>query len=179
MPGAAVRAYIGLGANLGEPRAAIDAALAAIAALPRTTLVARSSHYRSAPVDAPGPDFINAVAAVDTRLEAPVLLQALHRIEQDRGRERAFHHAPRTLDLDLLTFGDERRADPRLTLPHPRLHLRAFVLEPLAELLPDLQLPLLGSIEPWRERACDQKIERLDPYNPAAASVTTPFKSPA
>jgi len=131
-----VTACIGLGANLGEPVRALQQALAALAGLPHTRLVRSSRFYRSAPVDAGGPDFINAVAVVETRLDAMELLEALQSIESAAGRERPYRHAPRTLDLDLLLYGSAHIASPTLTVPHPRLRERAFVLLPLAEVMP-------------------------------------------
>jgi 2-amino-4-hydroxy-6-hydroxymethyldihydropteridine diphosphokinase len=133
-----VRAYIGLGANLGDPLPALQAALAALAALPDTTLERSSRIYRSAPVDAGGPDYFNAVACVATRLPAPQLLARLQAIEQGAGRQRPYRNAPRTLDLDLLLYGSARIASPLLTVPHPRLRERAFVLLPLADIAPEL-----------------------------------------
>jgi len=141
-----VRACIGLGANLGDGPATLAEARDAIAALPHTRLQAYSSLYRSAPIDAGGPDYWNAVALVDTQLTAHTLLDALQRIEQAHGRERPFHHAPRTLDLDLLLYGDERIETPDLVVPHPRLHERAFALLPLAEVWPDAQIPGRGTV---------------------------------
>lgn len=157
----ALRAWVGLGANLGDARATLAAALDALAALPGTRLAAQSSIWRSAPVEARGPDFLNAVAALDTTLAPLDLLAALQAIEVRHGRERPYHHAPRTLDLDLLLHGDSVLRTPSLTLPHPRLHLRAFVLEPLAELAPNLILPGLGPLAHWRAAAADQVVERL------------------
>lgn len=157
------RAYVGIGANLGDPRSAVEGALAALDRLPATRCTARSSLYRSAPVDATGPDYVNAVAAVDTRLPAEALLARLHEIEQAGGRERPYRNAPRTLDLDLLLWGERICATPALVLPHPRLHLRAFVLEPLAEIAPDLRIPGLGPIAVWRDLARDQVVERVPP----------------
>lgn len=156
-----VRAWVGLGANLGDARATLSAALDALAALPNTSLAARSSCWRSAPVDASGPDYLNAVAGLDTGLSPEALLAALQAIEADHGRTRPYHHAPRTLDLDLLLHGDVVLQSERLTLPHPRLHLRAFVLEPLAELAPDLVIPGQGPLAPWRAEASAQVVERL------------------
>jgi 2-amino-4-hydroxy-6-hydroxymethyldihydropteridine diphosphokinase len=156
-----VRAWVGLGANLGDPRATLAAALDALGRVPGTRRVAVSSWWRSAPVEAQGPDFVNAVAALDTTLSAHDLLAALQAIEARYGRERPYPNAPRTLDLDLLLYGDTVLHTPDLTLPHPRLHLRAFVLEPLAELAPDLVLPGLGPLAPWRAAASDQVVERL------------------
>ena len=134
----AVTAYVGVGANLGDARSAVAAGLHALAALPDTHLVARSSLYRTAPVDAGGPDYVNAVAELRTRLAAPQLLDALQVLEQRAGRERPWRNAPRTLDLDLLLYGSARIDSPALSVPHPRMHERAFVLVPLREIAPAL-----------------------------------------
>jgi 2-amino-4-hydroxy-6-hydroxymethyldihydropteridine diphosphokinase len=159
---AAVRAFIGVGANLGDAPATVRAALQALGRLPDTRLVACSSLYRSAPIEASGPDFINAVAELHTTLPALALLHLVQAIEQDRGRIRSVRNAPRTLDLDLLSYGDAALRSDELTLPHPRAHLRAFVLLPLAEIDPQLTLPGLGPIGPWIECSAGQDIERLD-----------------
>lgn len=156
-----VRAYIGLGANLGDARATLASALEALAALPATRPVAQSAHYRSAPVDATGPDYINAVAVLDTAMAPEALLTALLGIEARHGRVRSAPNAPRTLDLDLLAYGDEVRQSPTLVVPHPRLHLRAFALLPLLEVAPQLRLPGLGELEAWRTSVSGQRIERL------------------
>jgi 2-amino-4-hydroxy-6-hydroxymethyldihydropteridine diphosphokinase len=131
-------AYIGLGANLGEPRQAVLDAMDAIASLPGTRLAQRSRLYGSAPVDAGGGDYVNAVVQVHTTLTPHALLQALHGIEQSAGRARPYRNAPRTLDLDLLLYGTQHIHDTALTVPHPRMGERAFVLRPLADLTPDL-----------------------------------------
>ena len=156
-----VDAYIGLGANLGDAAAAIGTAWQALAALPRTQLVARSSLYASAPVDAQGPEYINAVAHLRTGLPALELLLALQQIENQAGRQRPYHHAPRTLDLDLLLHGTTVCHTPQLTLPHPRLHLRRFVLWPLHEIAPQLQLPGLGLLQQWLPLVAEQVVRRL------------------
>ena len=148
-------AYVALGANLGQARATVLRAMDDLAVLPRTRLVARSSLYRSAPVDASGPDFINAVVAIDTELAPEALLLEMQRIELGAGRERPYRNAPRTLDLDLLYHGDVHMATPALTLPHPRLAERAFVLLPLAEIAPSRVTPAQLA------RVADQVIERL------------------
>lgn len=153
------RAYIGLGANLGDAAGQVEAALAALAAEPGCRLVARSALYRSAPVDAAGPDYINAVAALDTTLGPSALLARLQAIEQRFGRERPYANAPRTLDLDLLLHGQSLLDSPALTLPHPRLHCRAFVLLPLAEVAPDLQIPGLGPVGGLLASVAGQAIE--------------------
>ncbi len=158
---AATVAYIGLGANLGDARAALDSARAALDALPGTRLVSASSLYRSAPIDARGPDFLNAVVRLETRLDAPALLAGLQGIEAAHGRERPYRNAPRRLDLDLLLYGDAVIASPTLTVPHPRLHERAFVLVPLAELAPTLRLPGRGAIAALLPDVAGQRIDRL------------------
>lgn len=157
-----MRAWVGLGANLGDARAALAAAFAALDVLPGTRLVRRSSLWRSAPVDAAGPDFHNAVAELDTALAPAELLAALHAIEAAHGRERPYRNAPRTLDLDLLFYGEELIDTPSLVVPHPRAHLRAFVLRPLLELEPGFEHPRLGPLAPWSAAAADQAIECLD-----------------
>ncbi len=137
-------AYVGLGANLGDTRTTLQTALDALGTLPGTKLMARSSFYATAPVDADGPDYLNAVAALETTLEAPALLAALQAIELAYGRARSVRNAPRTLDLDLLLFGDEIIDLPQLTVPHPRMHERAVVLAPLAEIAPEIVIPCRG-----------------------------------
>lgn len=161
-----VTAYIGIGANLGDAPATVAAAVAALGHLPDGRLLRVSSAYRTAPVDAGGPDYVNAVAALATTLSPEALLTALQGIEQAFGRQRPYHHAPRTLDLDLLLHGDVVCATPRLTLPHPRLHLRAFVLQPLLEIAPELAAPGLGALAAWLPATAGQSIEKLGP--PAA-----------
>ncbi|GHD01621.1 2-amino-4-hydroxy-6-hydroxymethyldihydropteridine pyrophosphokinase [Pseudorhodoferax aquiterrae] len=133
----AVTAFVGLGANLGAARASVLAALEQLAALPATRLVRASSLYRSAPMDAGGPDYINAVAELATELAPLELLDALQALETAAGRERPYRNAPRTLDLDLLLYGSTEIDLPRLQLPHPRMTERAFVLVPLAEIAPE------------------------------------------
>lgn len=136
-----VGVHVALGANLGDAAQTVRAALAALDCLPQTRLLRASSLYRTAPWEAQGPDFINAVAALETRLTAPDLLTALQALEQAAGRERPYLNAPRTLDLDLLTYGTGRVDSARLTVPHPRLWERAFVLVPLAEITPEAVPP--------------------------------------
>src|SRR5690606_13399439 len=137
-----IRAYVGLGSNLAEPATQVRQAVAALAALPQTTLAGCSPFYRTAPVGPQDqPDFINAVAAIDTALAPLALLDALQALEQAAGRERLRHWGERTLDLDLLLYGDEQIRHPRLSVPHPHMTERAFVLVPLAPLAPPLILP--------------------------------------
>ncbi len=155
-------AYIALGANLGDPASTVRAAFAALAELPGSRLVRSSSLYRTAPVGiTEQPEFVNAAAELATGLEPEALLDALLAVEQTFGRVRAARNGPRTLDLDLLLYDDRQLDLPRLTLPHPRLHLRAFVLQPLAEIAPELQLPGRGSVAAWLPAVANQGIVRL------------------
>jgi 2-amino-4-hydroxy-6-hydroxymethyldihydropteridine diphosphokinase len=150
-----VIAYVGLGANLGDAAAAVRAAIATLGDLPGTRVVRASSLYRTAPHEASGPDFINAVAQVETRLDAMELLSRLQAMESEAGRERPYRNAPRTLDLDLLLYGGARISSERLTLPHPRMTERAFVLVPLAEIAP----ALVGRAQ--LDAVANQRIERV------------------
>lgn len=162
-------AWIGLGSNLpgeqGDPRAMLALAREAIAALPGTRTLACSALYRSPPFEAEGPDFFNQVLQVQTRLPAPALLQALLDIETSAGRQRPYRNAPRTLDLDLLLYGTQTVDSAFLTLPHPRMSQRLFVLMPLAEIDPQLQVPGQGTASALlaRLRITDpeQRCERL------------------
>jgi 2-amino-4-hydroxy-6-hydroxymethyldihydropteridine diphosphokinase len=131
-----VTAYIALGANLGDPQATILKAVNDLVLIHGVSLIKCSSLYQTAPLDAGGPDYVNAVVEVQTILTAPALLAQLQELEQAAGRQRPFHNAPRTLDLDLLTYGDARIQSEALTIPHPRMGERAFVLVPLAEIAP-------------------------------------------
>lgn len=158
-----ISAYIGLGSNEGDPRTQVLQAFTDLAALPATRLVGRSRLYRSAPCDAPGqPDFVNAVAALETELTAAELLDALQAIEARHGRERPHHNAPRTLDLDLLLFGETAFASPLLILPHPRMHERAFVLRPLLDLDPRAEVPGRGAARELLRACAAQRIEPMD-----------------
>lgn len=134
---APVLAYVALGGNLGDAKTTVCHAMDQLADLPHTRLCMRSSLYRTAPVDASGPDFINAVVALHTGLTAPALLLALQQIESRFGRQRSYQNAPRTLDLDVLLYGSAHIHSANLVVPHPRMGQRAFVLLPLAEIAPD------------------------------------------
>ena len=163
LPRRSVTAYVALGANLGDARQRVREALDALALLPETQLTNSSHVYRTAPHEAQGPDFFNAVARIETRLTAPDLLGALQAIENQAGRLRPYLHAPRTLDLDLLFYGDAQVLSPRLTVPHPRWRDRAFVLFPLADVWPERVSPedLM--------RVAGQGIERLPEDAPGVA----------
>jgi 2-amino-4-hydroxy-6-hydroxymethyldihydropteridine diphosphokinase len=167
-PADAVTAYVALGANLGDPHAALLGAMNALAGLPLTQVTRRSSLYQTAPLagagDLPGPaaggDYINAVVEVQTALSAPELLRQLQTLEQAAGRERPYRNAPRTLDLDLLLYGSSRIDSAQLTVPHPRIRQRAFVLVPLAEVAPNL-VP-----QAQLDAVAGQAIRRLDGDQP-------------
>ena len=140
-------AYVALGSNLQEPQRQLQAGFAALGRLPDTQLIAQSSLYRSAPVGyVEQPDFVNAVAAIRTALAPQALLAALLAIEREHGRVRDFPNAPRTLDLDIALYGNEVIHEPGLSIPHPRMIERAFVLLPLAEIAPDAQVPGHGRV---------------------------------
>jgi len=150
-----VVAYVGLGANLGDARTTLEQALRDLDRYSGLRVLRASSFYRTAPIDAGGPDYLNAVAEIATTLTAPAMLAQLQAIEAAHGRERPYRNAPRTLDLDLLLFGTATIDSPALTVPHPLLHERAFVLLPLAELAPD-------RVErAWLRAVADQRIERV------------------
>lgn len=153
-------AYIGIGANLGDASANVDDALARLARLDGCTLLAASSKYRTAPIDSSGDDYINAVARIDTPLTAPALLEALHGIELAHGRERPYRNAPRTLDLDILLYGDERIDLPSLHIPHPRMLDRAFVLVPLLEIAPEVVVPGRGPASAYLAAVSSQGIDK-------------------
>jgi 2-amino-4-hydroxy-6-hydroxymethyldihydropteridine diphosphokinase len=157
-------AYVALGANLGDAGATVRDAIAALDRLPATRVGAVSSLYRTAPhgVDDDQPDYVNAVVQVTTRLVPEALLQLLHRVERAHGRTRGARNAPRTLDLDLLLYDSRRFATPAVAVPHPRMHERAFVLRPLAEIAPDLSIPGRGDVRALLDRVAGQRVERCD-----------------
>ncbi len=159
-------AYVGLGSNLEGPREQLERALQALARLPHTTLLASSPLYRSTPMGpAEQPDYVNAVARLETDLAPLELLDALQATERQQGRVRGPERwGPRTLDLDLLLYDDRRLDSPRLTLPHPGLHQRAFVLYPLHDVAGDgLELPGLGPLGELLARCPPDGLQRLDP----------------
>lgn len=163
-----VRCYIGLGSNLAGPVEQVRAALGALAAVPESRLAGHSALYRSPPMGPPGqPDYVNAVAALDTDLGPEALLDALQAIETDQGRRRDGERwGPRTLDLDLLLYGDRTLTTPRLTLPHPGVAERAFVLVPLCELEPGLALPDGRRVCDRAAAVGDAGLERIGPPGP-------------
>lgn len=155
-------AFVGLGSNLDDPHHQLQRAFVALANLPDTCMTARSSLYRSAPLGyADQPDFVNAVARIETALTPQSLLQSLLDIEHVHGRERTFRNAPRTLDMDILLYDDLQMHEPGLTIPHSQMHLRAFVLQPLLEITPHANIPGLGSAQHALRQCKDQTLERL------------------
>jgi 2-amino-4-hydroxy-6-hydroxymethyldihydropteridine diphosphokinase len=159
----AVTAYIGLGGNMNDPEGHLARGLEELEALPQTRVTGRSRLYRSAPVGyLDQPDFVNAVARIQTELSPESLLVELLAIELRHGRRREFPNAPRTLDLDLLLYGNEILSTARLTIPHPRMGERGFVLLPLLELAPDIVIPGQGPARMLAERCRDQRVTPLD-----------------
>ena len=155
-------AYIGLGSNVGEPQAQVARALRELEGLPDTRLIRHSSLYETEPVglrDQPG--FINAVAIVETALSPRALLDGLLALEHLHGRVRAVKNGPRTLDLDILLYGNMRVHEDGLTIPHPRMHERGFVLEPLLEVDADCKIPGLGRAAQFRKQALDQGVKKI------------------
>jgi len=152
--------FVGLGANLGDPAASIRHAIAALDGIPRTRVVRQSRLYRSPPWGNPDqPDFANAVVELETEQAPEALMRSLLSIESDSGRVRdGQRNQPRTLDLDLLMYGQQRSVAPELTLPHPRMHQRAFVLVPLAEIAPEAEIPVLGKVESLLQRIDTQAV---------------------
>lgn len=161
MSGMKVSCYIGIGANLGDAAANVRQAIARLDQLPDSQLVAQSSLFRTAPVNADGDNYINAVVRIETMLAPMDLLQALQAIEQEQGRERPFRNAPRTLDLDLLLYGQQTISSESLVVPHPRMTLRAFVLIPLLQIDPFITIPGQGPAHALVPAVADQAIQKI------------------
>ncbi|MEQ4617921.1 MAG: 2-amino-4-hydroxy-6-hydroxymethyldihydropteridine diphosphokinase [Corticimicrobacter sp.] len=157
-----IQAWIGLGANLGNPLVTLQMALRELAQAGDVIVQATSPFYRTAPVDSSGPDYVNAVTRIVTSLAPHVLLALLQRIEQQHGRQRPYQNAPRTLDLDLLLYGKLRIDDDTLVVPHPRMHLRAFVLRPLLD-IEETDMMIEGQpLQQWLARLGDtQPLQKL------------------
>ena len=158
-------AYIALGANLGDPEDTLQAAVEALRSIERSSFAGVSPMYRSAPIDCEGPDFVNAVVRIETGLEPFGLLLHLQDLEMMLGRKRRSgekRNVPRKVDLDLLLLGDLRVRSAPLTLPHPRMHQRAFVLRPLLDLDPAAVAPALGRLDRYLDAVASQRIERID-----------------
>jgi 2-amino-4-hydroxy-6-hydroxymethyldihydropteridine diphosphokinase len=156
-----ITAYIGIGANLGDARAMVEYAITKLRSLPQTQFEQASSLFITAPIDSSGDDYINAVVAINTELEALALLEHLQALELSCGRERPYRNAPRTLDLDLLLYGQHIIDVPHLNVPHPRMTERAFVLIPLLQLNPFVQIPGKGAAHQFAPAVADQGIRKL------------------
>jgi 2-amino-4-hydroxy-6-hydroxymethyldihydropteridine diphosphokinase len=154
-------AYLGLGANLGDARQTLKDAVVCLAQQHTITVLAKSSLYRTAPIDASGDDYFNCVVKLETSLPARSLLRLCHMIEEQFGRERPYRNAPRTLDLDVLLYGATSIDEADLVVPHPRMTERAFVLVPLVELEPDLIIPQRGRADAFVDGVLDQRIEKV------------------
>lgn len=161
MSGTWTACHIGIGSNLGDARANVERAIERLGRMRESKLAAQSSLFRSAPLDAGGDDYVNAVVKLDTKLEPSELLQELQAIEQDFGRERPFRNAPRTLDLDLLLYGQQIISTDTLTVPHPRMTQRAFVLIPLLQIDPMITLPGHGPAHNFVPGVAGQVIQKL------------------
>ena len=156
-----IACHIGIGSNLGDATGNVRLAIERLQQLPDSRLSAQSSLFRSAPVDAGGPDYINAVVRIETRLPAQQLLEQLQSIERDFGRERPYRNAPRTLDLDILLYGSQHISNQTLTVPHPRMTQRAFVLIPLLQLDPFIAIPGQGPAHAHVPAVAGQAIQKI------------------
>lgn len=161
MSAAQTSCHIGIGSNLGDARANVERAIDRLKQLPQSTLSAQSSLFRTAPIDADGDDYINAVVRIETGLSPGELLKALQAIELDFGRERPYQNAPRTLDLDLLLYGRQTISSPSLMVPHPRMTQRAFVLIPLLQIDPLIAIPGLGPAHAFVPNVAGQAIQKI------------------
>jgi 2-amino-4-hydroxy-6-hydroxymethyldihydropteridine diphosphokinase len=155
------RAYIGFGGNIGDTRQLITDAIVCLALRSELQILAKSCFYQSAPVDAAGGDYINAVIEIETELSPYGLLHVCQAIEKEFGRERPYANAPRTLDLDILAFEGVTQNETELILPHPRIIERSFVLLPLLEIAPDIFLPNWGELKTYLPNVANQRIEKL------------------
>ena len=157
-------AFVALGANLGDPLKALPQVIEVIDAVEGISVTARSRFYSTAPIDSSGPDYTNAVIRIETTIEPEALLQTLLTIEKDFGRKRpaGIHNAPRTMDLDLLLYGDVEMASETLILPHPRMHERAFVLVPMADIDDTVEIVHKGRVKDLLPTVADQMIRPLD-----------------
>ena len=166
------RAFIGFGGNIGDTRQLITDAIVCLALRCELQVIAKSCFYQSAPVEAAGGDYINAVIEIETQLSPYGLLHICQAIEQEFGRERPYLNAPRTLDLDILFFEGISQNDSELTLPHPRIIERSFVLLPLLEIAPDIFLPNLGELKTYLPKVAHQRIEKLPCRNCSCGEKT-------
>lgn len=154
-------AYIGIGANLGNPEKQVRSAINRLATLSGVRLAGQSGLYRTTPIEADGEDYINAVVCLYTTSPPEMLLKQLQKIENEAGRQRPFRNAPRTLDLDILLYDNMQIQTPQLTLPHPKMAERAFVLVPLTEIAPDIAIPGKSKAKTCLKAVCHQPVSRL------------------
>lgn len=166
-------AWLGIGANLGDARQTLKDTVVCLAQQHTVTVLAKSSLYRTAPIDAGGDDYFNCVVKLDTRLSVRDLLGLCQQIEHHFGRERPFRNAPRTLDIDILLYGEAIIDEPDLIVPHPRMTGRAFVLAPLAEIDPELAIPGHGVVSTFLPAVAQQRIEKMKPLCQCLAAPET------
>ncbi|MCP3722022.1 2-amino-4-hydroxy-6-hydroxymethyldihydropteridine diphosphokinase [Paraburkholderia sp. CNPSo 3272] len=172
-------AWLGIGANLGDARQTLKDAVVCLAQQHTLTVVAKSSLYRTAPIDAGGDDYYNCVVKIETSLDVHALLGLCQRVEHHFGRERPFRNAPRTLDIDILLYGDATLDETDLVVPHPRMTGRAFALVPLVEIDPELVIPGLGPASAFLAAVADQRIEKVKPLCQCMGAVPAPDTPPS
>ncbi|MEM5312171.1 2-amino-4-hydroxy-6-hydroxymethyldihydropteridine diphosphokinase [Paraburkholderia sp. JHI869] len=172
-------AWLGVGANLGDARQTLKDAVVCLAQQHTLTVVAKSSLYRTAPIDAGGDDYFNCVVKIETSLDVHALLALCQRVEHHFGRERPFRNAPRTLDIDILLFGDYTIGEPDLVVPHPRMTGRAFALVPLVEIDPELVIPGQGPASAFLAAVADQRIEKVKPLCQCMGAAPAPDTPPS
>ncbi|MBB2932449.1 2-amino-4-hydroxy-6-hydroxymethyldihydropteridine diphosphokinase [Paraburkholderia silvatlantica] len=172
-------AWLGIGANLGDARQTLKDAVVCLAQQHTLTVVAKSSLYRTAPIDAGGDDYYNCVVKIETSLDVRALLGLCQRVEHHFGRERPFRNAPRTLDIDILLYGDAAIDETDLTVPHPRMTGRAFALVPLVEIDPELVIPGLGPASAFLGAVADQRIEKVKPLCQCMGAAPAPDTPPS
>ncbi|MCX5539852.1 2-amino-4-hydroxy-6-hydroxymethyldihydropteridine diphosphokinase [Paraburkholderia sp. CNPSo 3076] len=172
-------AWLGVGANLGDARQTLKDAVVCLAQQHTLTVVAKSSLYRTAPIDAGGDDYYNCVVKIETSLDVHALLALCQRVEHHFGRERPFRNAPRTLDIDILLYGDATIDETDLVVPHPRMTGRAFALVPLVEIDPELVIPDLGPASAFLAAVADQRIEKVKPLCQCMGAAPAPDTPPS
>ncbi|WP_028202032.1 2-amino-4-hydroxy-6-hydroxymethyldihydropteridine diphosphokinase [Paraburkholderia nodosa] len=172
-------AWLGVGANLGDARQTLKDAVVCLAQQHTLTVVAKSSLYRTAPIDAGGDDYYNCVVKIETSLDVHALLALCQRVEHHFGRERPFRNAPRTLDIDILLYGDATIDETHLVVPHPRMTGRAFALVPLVEIDPELVIPGLGPASAFLAAVADQRIEKVKPLCQCMGAAPAPDTPPS
>lgn len=158
------KVLLGLGGNIGDAKQTLKDAIICLAQNPHIEVTSRSCYYKSAPINATGEDFVNNVIAITTNLDPLTLLKVCQSVEDTFGRERPFPNAPRTIDIDILTYDNLEQNHPDLTLPHPRMVERLFVLLPLLEIEPELTLPKVGPLKNLIQNLTSQRIEKIQGF---------------